>query len=76
MAGSNITVEQEKPDDKNKKNAVVAIGSGLKLKNAKSSIVLAAVDERANIDDTEENNKARTVVEDASWAVVVGNKTK
>ncbi|MFY1026897.1 hypothetical protein ACE4RU_03955, partial [Actinobacillus seminis] len=73
VVGSNINIEQNNSSDKNKKDAVVAIGSGLKLKNAKSSIVLAAVDERGDTNNTEEG---RTVVDGASWAVVIGNKTK
>lgn len=69
VVGSNINIEQNNRD-KNKKDAVVAIGSRLKLKNAKSSIVIGAVDEELKrLTSTEE---ATTIVEDASWAVVLG----
>ncbi|MFY1027036.1 hypothetical protein ACE4RU_04705, partial [Actinobacillus seminis] len=73
--GSNINIEQNS-NDNNRKDAVVAIGSGLKLKNAKSSIVIGAVDERSMADNSEANDAWRTVVEDATWSVVLGNKTK
>ncbi|MFY1027995.1 YadA-like family protein [Actinobacillus seminis] len=72
VIGQNIKIEQDTKDNA-RKDGVVAIGSGLKLKNAKSSIVLGAVDERAKTNDMHDG--ATTVVEDASWAVVIGNKT-
>ncbi|OZN24086.1 hypothetical protein CFY87_10810, partial [Actinobacillus seminis] len=75
VVGSNINIEQGS-NDNNRKDAVVAIGSGLKLKNAKSSIVIGAVDERSMADNSEANDAWRTVVEDAMWSVVLGNKTK
>ncbi|OZN25541.1 hypothetical protein CFY87_02775 [Actinobacillus seminis] len=76
VVGSNINIEQEEKDRKFRKDAVVAIGSGLKLKNAKSSIVIGAVDERSKADNSPTNDEWRTVIEDATWSVVLGNKTK
>ncbi|TDF35297.1 hypothetical protein E3U35_11230, partial [Histophilus somni] len=65
LLGSDITVTQS---DKNKQDAVVAVGNGVTFSNAKGSIAISAVNEGDGSDHTKLDN--------AEWSLAIGNKTK